>query len=121
MNVHATYAHDVVLGQVRRRLRRLLDAGRRRHVADQLFRSATSVAANHRAACRARSHREFTAKLGIVLEEADEALFWLELLERTRLIDPQALAPRFREAREVVAIFAASCRTANEHRQASRA
>jgi four helix bundle protein len=55
-------------------------------VAQQLVRSATSVGANYRAACRARSHREFTAKIGIVAEEADESLYWLEILVETGLL-----------------------------------
>jgi four helix bundle protein len=51
------------------------------HIVRQLIRSATSAAANYRAACRARSRREFAARLGVVIEETDETLFWLELLE----------------------------------------
>ena len=90
-----------------------------RHVADQLFRSATSVAANYRAACRARSYREFIAKLGVVLEEADETVFWLELIARTTLVEGRLLELATQEARELVAIFTASCRTANQNRQAA--
>ena len=52
----------------------------------QLLRAATSVAANYRAACRARSKAEFAAKIGIVLEEADESQFWLELLEEAGIV-----------------------------------
>jgi four helix bundle protein len=55
-------------------------------VARQLIRSATSVGANYRAACRARSHKEFTARIGIVEEEADESLYWLEILVETGLM-----------------------------------
>ena len=51
-----------------------------RSMGKQLLRSATSVAANYRSACRARSRKEFAARIGVVLEEADESLFWLELL-----------------------------------------
>ena len=51
-----------------------------RLIGDQLFRSGTSVGANYRAACRARSKADFISKLGIVLEEADESLYWLEIL-----------------------------------------
>ena len=57
-----------------------------RAVAGQLIRSGTSVAANYRAACRARSKAEFVAKLGIVEEEADETAFWLELIIETSLL-----------------------------------
>ena len=99
--------------------RRLPTTWEGRHVADQLFRSATSVAANHRAACRARSHREFTAKLGVVLEEADEVTLWLELVDRTCLLEATAVTAVMQEARELVAIFTASCRTANQNRQAA--
>ena len=56
-----------------------------RHVRDQLFRSATGVAANYHAACRARSHRDFIAKIGIVVEEADETVFWLRFLRRAEI------------------------------------
>lgn len=55
----------------------------------QLLRSGTSVAANYRAVCRARSQAEFIARMGIVLEEADESVFWLELLGETGVISPE--------------------------------
>ena len=58
-----------------------------RLIGNQIFRSATSVAANYRAACRGRSKAEFLAKLGIVEEEADETLFWLEILDEMRVVD----------------------------------
>ncbi len=57
-----------------------------RNIANQLFRSGTSVGANYRAAKRARSDREFISKMNIVLEEADECLFWLQLINSTELI-----------------------------------
>src|ERR1700745_2231834 len=57
-----------------------------RALASQIVRSGTSVAANYRAACRARSTADFIAKMGIVEEEADETLFWLELVEDTELV-----------------------------------
>jgi four helix bundle protein len=60
-----------------------------RRIGQQLLDSATSVAANYRAACRARSRAEFIAKLGIVLEESDESLFWLELMVEANLIVPK--------------------------------
>src|SRR5436853_5514556 len=77
----------------------------------QLLRSATSVGANYRAACRARSRAEFIAKLGIVLEEADEA-YWLELLLETGILDHKRLDPLLREANELTSIFVSSLRTA---------
>jgi len=73
-----------------------------------MLRSATSVGANYRAACRARSRAEFTAKLGVVEEEADETLYWLELLEESGLVKGQLLRDLMNEAGELVAIFAAS-------------
>jgi len=66
----------------------------------QLLRSATSVGANYRAACRGRSKAEFIAKLGIVEEEADESLFWLELIAESGLLPAGRLAGLLREADE---------------------
>lgn len=78
----------------------------------QLIRAATSVSANHRAAGRARSRKEFIAKLGLVVEEADEAEFWLEALLHCNLA-PRAAAERlYREATELRAIFVKSVATA---------
>jgi len=78
-----------------------------RNAAQQLNESATSVAANHRAMRRARSDREFAAKLQIVVEEIDESVLWLELSEKRarRAVD---LAPLLAEARELRSIFAKS-------------
>jgi four helix bundle protein len=78
----------------------------------QLLRSATSVGANYRAVCRARSTADFVSKLGIVLEEADETLFWLELLIESGATHPEKVAALLKEADELVAIFVASLRTA---------
>ena len=78
----------------------------------QLLRSSTSVGANYRAVCRARSNPDFVSKLGIMLEEADERLFWLELLIDSGVAQPEATAPLLREANELVSIFMASLRTA---------
>jgi four helix bundle protein len=78
----------------------------------QLMRSATSVGANYRAVCRARSTAEFVSKLGVVLEEADESLFWIELLVDTGLISNDEIRAIRTEANELVAIFVASLRTA---------
>ena len=77
----------------------------------QLLRSGTSVAANYRAACRARSRAEFISKISIVLEEADESAFWLELLGETEVVLPEKLATLIRETNELTAIFGASLRT----------
>jgi four helix bundle protein len=83
-----------------------------RVIADQLMRSGTSVRANYRAACKARSHAEFISKLGTVEEEADETASWLELLIDGGVISQKRLQPLLLEARELVAIFAASRKTA---------
>jgi len=77
----------------------------------QLIRSGTSVAANYRAACRARSRQEFAAKIGIVVEEADETVFWLELLLDSGLVKPERLSELLTEAREITAIFTAAYST----------
>ena len=72
------------------------------------MRSATSVAANYRAACRGRSRAEFLSKMGIVVEEADESAFWLELLADAEVINRERLRELTAEANELRAIFAAS-------------
>jgi len=86
----------------------------------QLMRSATSTAANYRAACRGRSHPEFYSKLCIVLEEADETLFWLELLVDSGIVAHAQLRELTVEANELVAIFAASRSTARKHQSANQ-
>jgi len=78
----------------------------------QLLRCGTSVAANYRAVCRARSRAEFIAKIGIVVEEVDEAVLWLELLTESGIISREKTEELLREARELTAVFAASQRTA---------
>lgn len=83
-----------------------------RYLADQLCRASTSVAANYRIACRARSKREFISKLGIALEEADESVGWFEVIEGAGFADGQRVSPLLQEARELVAILAASRITA---------
>ncbi|WP_266202960.1 four helix bundle protein [Pontibacter kalidii] len=74
-------------------------------VGKQLIRSATAVAANYRAACRARSGAEFSAKIGVVLEEADESLFWLEILEEAEIVAANRLIELKKEADELTAIL----------------
>jgi four helix bundle protein len=83
-----------------------------RVIGKQLLRSGTSVGANYRAACRARSRAEFIAKIGVVLEEADETAFWLELLTDAKILPDEELANLLKEANELTAIFVASLRTA---------
>ena len=78
----------------------------------QMLRSGTSVAANYHAVCRARSKAEFTAKLGVVVEEADETVFWLELLVESGIVPEEKIHSLMNEANELLAIFAASRHTA---------
>src|SRR4051812_2313956 len=80
----------------------------------QLLRSATSMAANYRAAGRVRSRREFISKLALVIEESDETVFWLELLSESVTSSTDQIAALLRESEELVAIFAASHRTVTE-------
>jgi four helix bundle protein len=84
----------------------------------QLLRSATSVGANYRAVCRARSTADFVSKLGIVLEEADETLFWIELLAESGVAQVEKVASVRKEANELVSIFVASLRTAKSLKSA---
>lgn len=78
----------------------------------QLLRSGTSVAANYRAACRARSRSEFIARIGIVAEEADESVLWIELLVDAEITKKELLSALLAEAKELTAIFTASRETA---------
>jgi len=78
-----------------------------RAISNQLVRSATSVGANHRAACRARFRVEFAAKLGTVLEETDESLYWLEMIRDAKLIPEAKISLLLKEADELTAIVAA--------------
>jgi four helix bundle protein len=80
----------------------------------QLLRSGTSVAANYRAACRARSKAEFVAKIGVVLEEADESALWIELLGDSGLVKKSRLDQLLSEAHQLTAIFTASRETARQ-------
>ncbi len=85
-----------------------------RPIGNQLIRSGTSVGANSRAACRGRSKREFIAKLGIVVEEADETCYWLELIIEGQLLAANLVEPLLKEANEITAIMAASRKTAGD-------
>ena len=79
-----------------------------RVVRRQLLKAGTSVGANYRAVCRARTDPEFIAKLGIVIEEADESAYWLEILVDARIVKPVATANLHREADELTRIFVSS-------------
>ncbi|MBL8848438.1 MAG: four helix bundle protein [Planctomycetaceae bacterium] len=77
----------------------------------QLLRAGTSVGANYRAACRARSTKDMLSKLGIVEEEADEAIYWLELLGDSKIVKASRLSDLIREFNEILAMVVASMRT----------
>ena len=84
-------------------------------IGKQLLRSGTSVAANYRAACRARSGAEFFSKMSIVVEEADESVFWLELITATGIIPSKQLESLLSEATEILSIVARARKTAKSH------
>ena len=83
-----------------------------RVISMQLVRSATSVGANYRSACRARSRAEFAAKLGVALGEADESLYWLELVRDGKLLPESKLSLLLQEADELTAILASGRKSA---------
>lgn len=85
-----------------------------RVVGKQILRSGTSVAANYRAVCRARSHADFIAKMSIVVEEMDETIFWLEILVDAEIVKENLLKNLQEEAGELIAIFAHRCKPQNE-------
>jgi four helix bundle protein len=83
-----------------------------KHLRGQLIRCSTSVAANYRETCFAQSRASFTAKISIVLEEADETAFWLEFIIDEKLLKKNFVEPLLKEAGELAAIFASSRKTA---------
>ena len=96
--------------------RTLPDTWDGRFVRDQLFRSGTRIAANYRAACRARSHRDFVSKLGMTVEESDESVFWLTFVARAGMASNSEQKELFDEASQLLAIFMASSKTASTRR-----
>ncbi|MBL9114122.1 MAG: four helix bundle protein [Verrucomicrobiaceae bacterium] len=103
---------------------RLVDALPRKVSAEvlgkQLIRSASSVGANYRSACRAKSSPDFISKLSIVEEEADESEYWLELIQEAELMKHTLVDPLRTEAHEITAIFTASIKTARRNTQSTR-
>jgi len=81
-------------------------------IRNQLFRAGTAVGANYRAACRGRSKADFVSKLGLVLEEADESLYWMEIIVETNIMPNDLLTPLMAEANELVSIFVSSLKSA---------
>jgi four helix bundle protein len=96
-------------------IEQLPNASGGRVLANQVARSATSVGANYRAACRARSRAEFASKLGTVAEEADESLYWLELIRDGNFVPEKKLGSLVSEADELTAIFTAGRRTSSKN------
>lgn len=86
-------------------------------IANQLMRSATSVGANYRSACRARSKAEFVSKLGVVLEESDESAHWLELIIGDSMLPLKRVEPLYLEADELCAIFYSTIQSARGRSQ----
>ena len=84
-------------------------------IANQLLRSGTSVGANYRAACRARSSPDFVNKIGITLEESDESAYWMELIVEANLMSENRVSGLLKEANELTEIFTASHKTANQN------
>jgi four helix bundle protein len=95
--------------------RTLPDDAEGRHVRGQLLRAGTGTAANYRAACRGKSRADFAAKLGTVIEEADESDFWLDFAVRANITDSEPARPLRNEANELVAIFTQSQKTARRY------
>jgi len=104
------------------RVTELIGTLQRNHASEitgrQLLRSATSVGANYRAACRARSKSDFISKITIIEEEVDECCYWLELLGESGIVDQSRISNLWSEADELTAIFVATCRTAKQSRPA---
>src|SRR6267143_655028 len=87
-----------------------------RIIGRQFLRSGTSLAANYRASCRARSAADFISKISVVTEEADETLFWFELLIEGELVKLKVVGPLISECEELLKIFSASLATAKSNR-----
>jgi four helix bundle protein len=87
-----------------------------RVIVRQFLRSGTSLAANYRAACRARSAADFISKISVVVEETDETLFWFELLVEAELTEKNLVEPLMKECQELLKIFSASLATAKRNR-----
>ncbi len=85
----------------------------RKTIANQIIRSGTSVGANYRAVCRARSDKEFISKMNIVLEEADETMFWLELIMDRKWFNENEVSNLLDEGNQLTAIFVSSLKTVN--------
>ena len=90
-----------------------------RTIGNQIIRCGTSVASNYRAACRARSRAEFIAKLGIVEEEADESVFWIEIIIESELMKKELVELLLKEANEITAMIVSSKKSARKNKNKS--
>jgi four helix bundle protein len=95
--------------------RALPNTGEAKVIGNQFIRSGTAIAANYRASCRARSTAEFIAKIGVVVEEADEIVFWLEMLVDCDIFSESKMKEMIQEGNELLAIFAASQLTSKKN------
>ncbi|WP_160713930.1 four helix bundle protein [Chitinophaga solisilvae] len=84
-------------------------------IAKQLIRSAGSVGANYRAACHAKSPADFVYKIKVILEEADESMYWLEILKDANLVPGNTIEDILKESKELVLIFSSTCKTARDN------
>jgi four helix bundle protein len=109
---HRTFSFALRVIRFTRSLRQSWEG---RELSDQLFRSGTRIGANYRSACRARSHADFVNKIGHVVEEADETVYWLELIRASEIPVDSSLEPLITEAGELSAIFNQSQLTAKGH------
>ena len=91
-------------------------SGEAQIIGKQILRSATSVGANYRASCRARSSKEFYSKLSIVIEEADESMFWLELLNESGIIKANLLHDITNETEEIIKVLVSARKTINQNK-----
>ncbi|MBN7812471.1 four helix bundle protein [Algoriphagus sp. H41] len=89
-------------------------------LSNQIIRSSTSMGANYRSALRGRSAAEFLAKLGIVEEESDETLYWLELISESSLAKPEVVEPLWKECNELLSIVVATINTTRRNQKASK-
>ena len=100
--------------EIIRLCRKLPENREGRLIGNQLFRSGTSVAANYRSACRARSKAEFVSRLAIVEEEADETFFWLELIKEMKILGNALVDPLLKESDELIAVIVSSIKTSRK-------
>lgn len=88
-----------------------------RVIGNQLLRSGSSVGANYRAACRGRSRAEFIAKIGIVIEEADESVYWMEIIVESGLMNKELIKPLINEGNEICAIMVVTSKTSKNNKK----